>query len=131
MGAEGNANMHRQSFAEMVLEVSFLRHSILPVLLPGFNSIHEDSSTTSLICRSDLEAVVSSCVKTSLGQGPDQAADDATVEAILRSAEFSQAKPGDEPCMSLEDFRKWSKAVPAVRRLLESLMADPEAGKSS
>jgi hypothetical protein len=83
------------------------------------------------ICRSDLEAVVSSCVKTSLGQGPDQAADDATVEAILRSAEFSQAKPGDEPCMSLEDFRKWSKVVPAVRRVLESLMADPEAGKSS
>lgn len=77
-------------------------------------------------CRSDLEAVVTSCVKTVLGQGPDQTADEATVAAIVRSAEFSERKK--EPCMSLDDFRKWSREVPAVRRVLESLMADPEAG---
>ena len=92
-------------------------------------------------CSADIEAVLLSALETVLG--PNTAVPDSSLQALLRSATFSDDRPvppadqqkelvqpdSVQACMNFEDFQKWCHQLPSMKKFLLNLLTPPSPGK--
>eukprot|EP01018_Ginkgo_biloba_P017948 Gb_17307 [translate_table: standard] len=91
-----------------------------------------DLTGDGLVQRSELEAVIISVLETVLGPKEAVVGDslpEDSIQVFLKAANFSlpSHSEGDQS-MSFEDFKKWCRLVPSMKKFLGSLLTPPGSG---